>query len=57
MTENTPEQVRGVVDNVYSADSRRILATLIRLLGGFELAEEERTAALREILPQLSAFV
>jgi RNA polymerase sigma-70 factor (ECF subfamily) len=28
------------VDAVYRADSRRVLATLIRLLGDFELAEE-----------------
>jgi RNA polymerase sigma-70 factor, ECF subfamily len=29
-----------VIDAVYRAESRRVLATLIRLLGGFELAEE-----------------
>jgi RNA polymerase sigma-70 factor (ECF subfamily) len=40
MTENTPERVRGIVDAVYIADSRRVLATLIRLLGDFDLAEE-----------------
>jgi RNA polymerase sigma-70 factor (ECF subfamily) len=34
------EQVREVVDAVYRAESRRILATLIRLLGDFDLAEE-----------------
>jgi RNA polymerase sigma-70 factor, ECF subfamily len=28
------------IEAVYRADSRRVLATLIRLLGGFELAEE-----------------
>src|SRR5213594_730492 len=33
-------EVRGVVDGIYRADSRRVLATLIRLLGDFELAEE-----------------
>jgi RNA polymerase sigma-70 factor (ECF subfamily) len=32
--------VREAVDAVYRAESRRVLATLIRLLGGFELAEE-----------------
>jgi RNA polymerase sigma-70 factor (ECF subfamily) len=32
--------MRETVDAVYRADSRRILATLIRLLGDFELAEE-----------------
>jgi RNA polymerase sigma-70 factor, ECF subfamily len=40
MTEQTAEQVRENVDAVYRSDSRRILATLIRLLGDFELAED-----------------
>jgi RNA polymerase sigma-70 factor, ECF subfamily len=35
-----PEQARAAVDAVYRADSRRVLATLIRLLGDFDLAEE-----------------
>ena len=34
------DQARAVVDAVYRADSRRVLATLIRLLGDFDLAEE-----------------
>ncbi|MEP7000375.1 MAG: sigma factor, partial [bacterium] len=29
-----------VVDGIYRADSRRVLATLIRLLGDFDSAEE-----------------
>ena len=33
-------RVREAVDAVYRADSRRVLATLIRLLGDFDLAEE-----------------
>src|SRR5207302_909409 len=32
--------VRDMVDAVYRSDSRRVLATLIRLLGDFDLAEE-----------------
>lgn len=32
--------VRARVDEIYRAESRRVLATLIRLLGDFELAEE-----------------
>jgi RNA polymerase sigma-70 factor (ECF subfamily) len=32
--------VRAAVDAVYRAESRRVLATLIRLLGDFDLAEE-----------------
>ena len=33
-------RVREMVDAVYRAESRRVLATLIRLLGDFDLAEE-----------------
>jgi RNA polymerase sigma-70 factor (ECF subfamily) len=33
-------EVRETVDSVYRAESRRVLATLIRLLGDFDLAEE-----------------
>jgi len=40
MTENTVERVREIVEAVYRADSRRVLATLIDLLGDFDLAEE-----------------
>jgi RNA polymerase sigma-70 factor, ECF subfamily len=40
MTEHTAEQVAEKVDAVYRSESRRILATLIRLLGDFELAED-----------------
>src|ERR687890_134939 len=32
--------IHGTVDAIYRAESRRVLATLIRLLGGFDLAEE-----------------
>ena len=32
--------MREVVDTIYRSDSRRVLATLIRLLGDFDLAEE-----------------
>ena len=34
------ESVKARVEQVYREDSRRILATLIRLLGDFDLAEE-----------------
>jgi RNA polymerase sigma-70 factor, ECF subfamily len=34
------ERVVSAVESVYRADSRRVLATLIRLLGDFDLAEE-----------------
>ncbi|MFL5554491.1 MAG: RNA polymerase sigma factor [Gemmatimonadaceae bacterium] len=35
-----PAQVREQVEEIYRSDSRRVLATLIRLLGDFDLAEE-----------------
>jgi len=38
--EDAAGQVQQTVDAVYRADSRRVLATLIRLLGDFDLAEE-----------------
>jgi RNA polymerase sigma-70 factor (ECF subfamily) len=40
VSENTADEVRAAVDAVYRSDSRRVLATLIRLLGDFDLAEE-----------------
>ncbi|MGH7386441.1 MAG: RNA polymerase sigma factor [Candidatus Rokuibacteriota bacterium] len=40
MSEDTAEHARETVDAVYRSDSRRVLATLIRLLGDFDLAEE-----------------
>src|SRR5829696_1826330 len=33
-------EVKAVVEDLYRSDSRRVLATLIRLLGDFDLAEE-----------------
>ncbi len=36
MTAAVPE----LVERIYRSDSRRVLATLIRLLGDFDLAEE-----------------
>ena len=40
MTENRDENLREQIDAIYRAESRRVLATLIRLLGDFELAED-----------------
>src|SRR6266511_4107568 len=40
MGEDAAERIRELVDAVYRSDSRRVLATLIRLLGDFDLAEE-----------------
>src|SRR6266545_966116 len=40
MRENADKRIRESVDAVYRSDSRRVLATLIRLLGDFDLAED-----------------
>jgi RNA polymerase sigma-70 factor (ECF subfamily) len=40
MSEPSSEQIRELLDSLYRVDSGRILATLIRLLGDFDLAEE-----------------
>lgn len=50
----TNERVRERIDGIYRSDSRRVLATLIRLLGDFELAEEathDAFAAALEVWP------
>jgi RNA polymerase sigma-70 factor (ECF subfamily) len=40
VSEDTTKEVRELVDNVYRTESRQVLATLIRLLGDFDAAEE-----------------
>ncbi|MGI8402609.1 MAG: RNA polymerase sigma factor [Gemmatimonadaceae bacterium] len=40
MREDSGRDVRDHVEAIYRSDSRRVLATLIRLLGDFDLAEE-----------------
>lgn len=40
MSEQASQPIRDVVEGVYRDESRRVLATLIRLLGDFERAEE-----------------
>src|SRR5438094_6036877 len=44
--------VHETVNAVYLSDSRRVLATLIRLLGDFDLAEEALHDAFRAALEQ-----
>src|SRR5215212_708703 len=38
--DDTSAQAREAVDDVYRTESRRVFATLIRLLGDFDLAED-----------------
>ena len=52
MNEQTAEQVREKVDAVYREESRHIFATLIRLLGDFDLAEDALHDAFRAALEQ-----
>jgi RNA polymerase sigma-70 factor, ECF subfamily len=52
MIKQTAEQVREKVETVYRSESRRILATLIRLLGDFDLAEDALHDAFRAALEQ-----
>ncbi|HUP00969.1 MAG TPA: RNA polymerase sigma factor [Gemmatimonadota bacterium] len=52
MREDAAERTRESVDAVYRSESRRVLATLIRLLGDFDLAEEALHEAFRAALEQ-----
>jgi RNA polymerase sigma-70 factor (ECF subfamily) len=49
------EDIRAKVDAVYREESRRVLATLIRLLGDFDLAEEALHEAFRAAIEQWPA--
>ena len=40
MSDDADAQARVMVENVYRTESRRVFATLVRLLGDFDLAEE-----------------
>ena len=40
MPQNVPEELSRTIETLYRSESGRILATLIRLLGDFDLAEE-----------------
>jgi RNA polymerase sigma factor (sigma-70 family) len=55
MPEPSSEQIRELLDSLYRVDSGRILATLIRLLSDFDLAEEamhEAFAAALSVWPR-----
>jgi RNA polymerase sigma-70 factor (ECF subfamily) len=49
---DAPESARSAVDAIYRAESRRVFATLVRLLGDFDLAEEALHDAFRAALEQ-----
>src|SRR5574342_524418 len=46
------DDATGAADAVYRSDSRHIFATLVRLLGDFDLAEEALHEAFRAALEQ-----
>ena len=46
------DDVRQILDRVYRDESRRVLATLIRLLGDFDRAEGARHDAFRAATEQ-----
>jgi len=52
MATHPPDAAREAADRVYRTDSRRVLATLIRLLGDFDLAEEALHDAFAAALEQ-----
>jgi RNA polymerase sigma-70 factor (ECF subfamily) len=52
MSDGAIERVRARVDAVYREESRRVFATLVRLLGDFDLAEEALHEAFRAALEQ-----
>ena len=52
MPQMTTTGVPALVDEIYQSESRRIFATLIRLLGDFDLAEEALHDAFRAALEQ-----
>jgi RNA polymerase sigma-70 factor (ECF subfamily) len=54
MSENLAEQVRQLVETLYRTESRRVFATLIRLIGDFELAEDALQEAFTAAVDQWS---
>jgi len=52
MSDDPSKQVREIVDGIYRTESRRVFATLIRLLGDLDTAEEALHEAFRAALEQ-----
>ena len=49
---SSAESIHDTISAIYTAESRRVLATLIRLLGDFDVAEEALADAFRAALEQ-----
>src|SRR4029453_15540501 len=54
MTGNADERIRESLEAIYASESCQILATLIRLLGDFDLAEDALHDAFRAALERWS---
>src|SRR5438132_4265205 len=54
-SENVVLHPREAVDAIYRSESRRVFATLVRLLGDFDVAEEALHDAFRAALEQWPA--
>src|SRR6266702_2530184 len=52
MNADSAERARATAEAIYRAESRRVFATLVRLLGDFDLAEEALHDAFRAALEQ-----
>jgi len=52
VSEDPGARARATVDGIYRAESRRVFATLVRLLGDFDIAEEAMHDAFRAALEQ-----
>ncbi len=52
MSEHDVAAARGVVERIYREESRRVFATLVRLLGDFDLAEEALSDAFASAVEQ-----
>src|SRR5690349_14960614 len=52
MSATSIESIRDKIGAIYRADSRRVFATLVRLLGDFDLAEEALQDAFASAMKQ-----
>src|SRR5688572_31205272 len=50
--QNSPEDIRRLLSDIYDKESRRVFATLIRLLGDFDSAEDALHDAFKAALEQ-----